>query len=179
MEVTYEGEAHHPDLALPVAVEPPPPPAEPLSRSLPLPPRLARSHKLEDEDDEEMKDYEILLDLLDAMDPSSSWDTELTEILDTMKLDHNPRFARSNEQYEPRQQRFKKKRQTSTSTRTQTPKRSWRGASSFANTKMTPFVHHETLSPRTRHPRRVRGHTGWRTPPSYELDDTRYRRHYY
>ena len=65
MEVTYEGEAHHPDLVLPVVVDQPPPPAEPLSRSLPLPPRLARSHKIEE--DEEMNDYELLLDLLNLI----------------------------------------------------------------------------------------------------------------
>ena len=62
MEVSYEGEAHHPDLALPVTIDQPPPPAEPLSRSLPLPPRLARSHAIDD-DDEEMQDYELPLSL--------------------------------------------------------------------------------------------------------------------
>jgi len=184
MEVTYEGEAHHPDLVLPVAVDQPPPPAEPLSRSLPLPPRLARSHTLED--DEEIKDYELLLDLLDAMDPSPSWDTDLTKILDTMTLDHNPRFARSNDRYETRKPRFKRKRQlkrvdldTSASTKTHSSMRTWGGASSFADTKMTPFVHHESVRPRTRHPRRVRG---WRKPQrltKYNPDDIYYRHQYY
>ena len=184
MEVTYEGEAHHPDLVLPVAVDQPPPPAEPLSRSLPLPPRLARSHTLED--DEEIKDYELLLDLLDAMDPSPSWDTDLTEILDTMTLDHNPRFARSNDRYETRKPRFKRKRQlkrvdldTSASTKTHSSMRTWGRASSFADTKMTPFVHHESVRPRTRHPRRVRG---WRKPQrltKYNPDDIYYRHQYY
>ena len=195
MEVSYEGEAHHPDLALPVAVDQPPPLAEPLSRSLPLPPRLARSHTIDDEDDEEMQDYELLLGLLDAMDPSSSsFDTELSEMLDTMTQDHNPRFARSNEQYENRKPRFKRKRQlkrldldtsASTQTHSRTPKRAWGGgASSFANTKMTPFIHHQTVRPKPRHPRRVRGYTdrGWgkhRSMTHYNMDQASYRQQYY
>ena len=195
MEVSYEGEAHHPDLVLPVVTNQPPPrppPAEPLSRSLPLPPRLARSHVIEEEEE----DYELLLGLLDAMDPSSSWDTELTEILDSMSLNHNPRFARSNDKSKSRKPRYKRKRQlkrtdldldTSASTRTHPHSRSsrkpWTGASSFSNTKMTPFIH-ESVRPIGHHSRHMKGYPerAWARPErvtKYARDEAIFRQHYY
>merc|ERR550532_1074155 len=113
-------------------------------------------------------------------------------MLDTMTQEHNPRFARSNERYETRKPRFKRKRQlkpldldTSASTQihSRTPKRTWGGASSFANTKMTPFVHHETVRPRPRHPRRARGYVDrGRGQPHrlthYNMDEALYQQKY-
>jgi len=142
MEVTYEGEAHHPDLTLPLISSPPPTPIPRLARSNDKKhSRRARNYAdLENENEPGIS--ELLMeddslsyeDLLEQIDEALS-ELENEEALIPSQI-RKPRSSVSLHNPNPTRRPIIRRRKPS--------------ATSFANLKIKPFVHHESLRPRRR-----------------------------